>query len=207
MIIHPEALRTNLARVSTGERKICPPLPGLQPDKPEPAAVLIPLVRDQGEWKLLFIKRTRQAEDRHSGQIAFPGGRADQTDSTLLDTALREASEEIGTNPDDIDILGQSRSITTVTNYRISPFVGLLPWPYPLKLSQKEVQKTFLIPLAWLNDPGHRQLKSWQSASHPGLDLAVIFFEEFEGEMVWGATAQIVVDFLDIVQPAPSNNN
>ena len=203
MIIQPEALRKNLARDNRGERKICPPLPGLQPGKPEPAAVLIPLVRDQGEWKLLFIKRTRQPEDRHSGQIAFPGGRADQTDRTLLDTALREASEEIGTNPDDIEILGQSCSITTVTNYRISPFVGILPWPYPLRLSPKEVEKSFLIPLTWLNDPEHRQHKTWQSISHPGLDLPVIFYKEFEGEMLWGATAQIVVDFLAIVQQTP----
>lgn len=203
MIIQPQALKKKLAGINPGERKICPPLPGLQPDKPEPAAVLIPLVRDQGEWKLLFIKRTRQPEDRHSGQIAFPGGRADRTDQTLLDTALREAAEEIGANPDEIEILGQSCSITTITNYRISPFVGILPWPYPLKLSPQEVQKAFLIPLAWLNDPEHRQQKTWQSRSHPGLDLPVIFFEEFEGEILWGATAQIVVDFLGIIQHSP----
>lgn len=203
MIIQPEVLKKNLARINGGEKEICPPLPGIQPDKPEPAAVLIPLVKDQDEWKLLFIKRTRQPEDRHSGQIAFPGGRADQTDRTLLDTALRETAEEIGANPDDIEILGQSCSITTITNYRISPFVGILPWPYPLQLSPTEVQKAFLIPLAWLIDPAHRQLKTWQSRSHPGLDLAVTFFEEFEGEMLWGATAQIVVDFLDIVQDSP----
>lgn len=203
MIIQPEVLKKNLARINGGEKEFCPPLPGIQPDKPEPAAVLIPLVKDQDEWKLLFIKRTRQPEDRHSGQIAFPGGRADQTDRTLLDTALRETAEEIGANPDDIEILGQSCSITTITNYRISPFVGILPWPYPLQLSPTEVQKAFLIPLAWLIDPAHRQLKTWQSRSHPGLDLAVTFFEEFEGEMLWGATAQIVVDFLDIVQDSP----
>lgn len=203
MIIQPQALKEILARANREERKICPPLPGIQPEKPEPAAVLIPLVNDQEVWKLLFIKRTRQPADRHSGQIAFPGGRADQTDRSLLDTALREAAEEIGTDPGDIEILGQSCSITTVTNYRISPYVGIVPWPYPLRLSPEEVQKTFLIPLAWLNDPTNHQQKTWQSRSHPGLDLPVIFFEEYEGEILWGATAQIVVDFLDLVQHTP----
>ncbi len=203
MVIEPDSIKRKLARTRGKERKICLPLPGIQPDKPEPAAVLIPLVHDQGDWKLLFIKRTRQPEDLHSGQVAFPGGRADTADGSLLDTALREAREEIGTTPDDIQILGKSCSITTVTNYRISPFVGIIPWPYPLNLSKDEVQKTFLIPIDWLNDPANRQQKAWQSRSQPGVDLPVIFFDEYLGEILWGATAQIVVDFLDIVQHSP----
>jgi 8-oxo-dGTP pyrophosphatase MutT (NUDIX family) len=203
MIIQPEVIKRNLAKFIGGERKICPPLPGIQPNKPEPAAVLIPLVMENEQWKLLFIKRTHHPEDCHSGQIAFPGGRADQSDRSLLNTALREAAEEIGIHPEDIEILGKSCPITTVTNYRISPFVGILPWPYSLKLSQEEVEKAFLIPLRWLNDPGHRRQKTWRSSSHPEVDIPVIYFKEFKGEVLWGATAQIVVDFLDILQLSP----
>ena len=203
MIINPDTIKEILSQINGGEKKICPPLPGMQPEKPAPAAVLIPLVEDKGEWKLLFIKRTSQPEDRHSGQIAFPGGRADLTDRGLLNTALREAAEEIGVKPEDVKVLGQSCSITTVTNYKITPFVGILPWPYPLTLSKIEVEKYFLIPLAWLNDPQNRQQKIWHSRSNPEVDLPVIFFQEIYGEVLWGATAQIVVDFLEIIQQSP----
>lgn len=203
MNIHPETIKDILAGITDQESSPCPPLPGIQPDKTEPAAVLIPLVKEAGKWHLLFIKRTSQPDDRHSGQVAFPGGRADQTDQTLLHTALREATEEIGTRPEHIEILGQSCSITTVTNYRISPFVGILPWPYPLKLSEVEVEKSFLIPLDWLIDPQNRQRRTWRSRSNPGAEFPVIFFQEFAGEVLWGATAQIVVDFLDIIHNSP----
>ena len=200
MIIQPEEIKGILAKINGGGKKICPPLPGIQPEKTEPAAVLIPLVEDHGVWNLLFIKRTHKPEDRHSGQIAFPGGRAEWNDQTLLETALREAAEEIGVVPDQVDILGQSCSITTVTNYRISPFVGILPWPCSLQLAPEEVQKAFLIPVDWLNDPRNRRQESWKSPSLPGLDIPVIFFMEYDNEVLWGATAQIVVDFLDIIQ-------
>lgn len=199
MIIQPDILKKVLSKIDGEEKRICPPLQGKQPIKPEPAAVLILLVLEEGEWKLLFIKRTRHPEDRHSGQIAFPGGGFIPSDRTLLNTALRETAEELGIKPEDIEILGQSFSITTVTNYKISPFVGILPWPYPLKLSEVEVKKSFLIPLDWLNDPDHRQVKTWQSRSYPEVDLPTIFFQEYEGEVLWGATAQIVVDFLEIL--------
>lgn len=199
MIIQPEKIKKNLTKINDAEKVFFPPLHDTQTHQPEHAAVLIPLVQDQEEWKLLFIKRTLHPEDRHSGQIAFPGGRADQADQTLLTTALREAREEIGIVPGDIKILGQSRPITTVTNYRISPYVGILPWPYKLKLSEEEVQKAFLIPLVWLNDPDHRKHKAWRPESGPAEDFQVIIFEEYEGEVLWGATAQIVVDFLDLI--------
>lgn len=200
MIIKPDTIKEILFQIKEGEQKICPPFPGMEPDKPAPAAVLIPLLKEGEDWKLLFIKRTNQPEDRHSGQIAFPGGRADSSDRSLLDTALRETTEEIGVKPGDVEVLGQSCSITTVTNYKITPFVGILPWPYPLTLSEVEVEKTFLIPLAWLNDPHNREQKNWHSRSNPGVDLPVFFFQEIHGEVLWGATAQIVIDFLEIIQ-------
>jgi 8-oxo-dGTP pyrophosphatase MutT (NUDIX family) len=199
MIIQPDSIKEYLTPIDAIDDGFNPSPAGIW-SNPVPAAVLLPLVKEKDEWHLLFIKRTRHPDDPHSGQIAFPGGRTDQRDQTLLDTALREAGEEIGVDPGDIEILGFSCPITTVTNYRISPIVGILPWPYSLNLSPKEVQKAFLIPLAWLNDPNHRQERSWQSRSHPGEELDVFFFEEYEGEVLWGATAQIVVDFLDLIQ-------
>ncbi|MFL7813173.1 MAG: NUDIX hydrolase [Anaerolineales bacterium] len=200
MDIQTDRIRKALALVNEQENQACPPLPGIESGRKLPAGVLIPLLQEAGSWKILFIKRTLQQHDRHSGQIAFPGGRAEPGDQGLLQTALREASEEIGLAPGDIRILGRSCSITTVTDYEVSPFVGLLPWPYPLILSPQEVEKTILIPLDWLNDPNNREIKAWQSPKEPGKDLPVIFYNAYEGEILWGATARIVVDFLEIIQ-------
>ncbi len=203
MIITPEQIRERLTLTTTKSSRTCLPLPGIQNRQTLPAAVLLPLVLDRDIWKLLFIKRTHHHNDPHSGQIAFPGGRADHDDSSLEVTALREAQEEIGLNPDDVEILGQSCSITTVTDYEISPYVGFLPWPYDLKLSTEEVEKTILIPIDWLEDPENHQIKNWESQSNARAKIPVIFFNEFEGEILWGATAQIVADFLDLIKDMP----
>jgi 8-oxo-dGTP pyrophosphatase MutT (NUDIX family) len=203
MIIDPEKIRKQLSHSELDNPQTCPPGPEIQPHQTSPAAVLIPLVHDGDIWKLLFIKRTQHLYDRHSGQIAFPGGRMDQNDPSLEFTALRETQEEIGVKPTDVEILGQSCSITTVTDYEINPYVGLLPWPYRITLSTEEVEKTVLIPIDWLADPKNHQFRSWESPFAPGMRLPVVFFNEFEGEILWGATAQIVIDFLELIKYIP----
>ena len=203
MNINPEDIKGKLLQTQDHKVKHCPPLPGFSGTEKQPAAVLIPLLLDKEIWKILFIKRTHHKDDQHSGQIAFPGGRADRDDISLQTTALREAEEEIGINPDDVDILGKSRTITTVTNYQVTPYVGILPWPYPLNLSHIEVEKIILIPVNWLINPQAHQVKSWKPDLANGIGFPVIFFEEYQGEILWGATAQIVVDFLEIILTSP----
>jgi len=207
MIIDPERIRSQLRNSGVDSPRTCPPLPDIHPGQTVPAAVLMPLILDGNTWKLLFIKRTHHIYDRHSGQIAFPGGRADINDPSLKATALREAQEEIGVNPQDVEILGKSCSITTVTDYEVSPYVSLIPWPYELLLSTDEVEKTILIPIDWLADPAHHHTKSWVSPFGPGVELPVVFFNEFEGEILWGVTAQIVVEFLDLIQNTPRDGS
>ncbi len=203
MIIKPDRIRQQLLSAQTQRVKHAPPLPISGGKEKQIAAVLIPLLLDQEDWKFLFIKRTHHQNDRHSGQVAFPGGRADRGDPALLYTALREAEEEIGLNPDDVEILGQSCPITTVTDYEVTPFVGILPWPYPLKLSNIEVEKTILIPIDWLTDPKNHQVKFWKPNPSAAEGIPVIFFKEYLGDILWGVTAQIVMDFLELIKLTP----
>jgi len=179
-----------------------PPYPYYQPqpDLIERAAVLIPLYRESDEWHLIFIKRTEHDQDDHSGQIAFPGGRAEEGDKSLVDTALRETKEEIGLHPRDVNILGFSKDILTVTHYHVTPIAGTFPWPYPLKPYPLEVEKILSYPLNWLADPDHHRVERWRSDEPEIEPHPVIFFQDYEGETLWGATAKIVLDFLDLLK-------
>ena len=96
------------------------------PASPRPAAVLIPFLQVKGQWHILFTRRTDTVAD-HKGQVAFPGGRADPGDLSPEFTALREAEEEIGLNPANISILGCLQELPTITNYSITPVVGVMP--------------------------------------------------------------------------------
>ena len=174
-----------------------------EPDHIERAAVLIPLYREKDEWHVVFIKRTEHDQDDHSGQIAFPGGRAEEGDDTLLDTALRETKEEIGLHPRDVNILGYSKDILTVTHFHVTPIAGTFPWPYPLEPYPLEVEKILSYPLNWLADPDHHRVEHRRSGRSNNGPHPVIFFQEYEGETLWGATAKIVLDFLELLNLSP----
>ena len=92
--------------------------------EPRPAAVLIPFVKQQDHWQILFIRRTTVDGDIHSGQVALPGGGLDKTDPSLAACALRETNEELGIQPEDVQILGQLNEFIAISNYRVTPFVG-----------------------------------------------------------------------------------
>jgi 8-oxo-dGTP pyrophosphatase MutT (NUDIX family) len=163
--------------------------------RPEPAAVLLPMFRHLNAWHLLFIRRTEYEGDHHSGQVAFPGGRGEQGDSDCVATALREAQEEIGLDPDQVSFLGQMRPMHTVSNYLVTPVVGEIPWPLELTPDPVEVARVFSIPLAWLADPKNRRVRTWPSSDHPEA-RDVVFYDEFDQELLWGVSARITVDFL-----------
>ena len=105
------------------------------------SAVIIPIYDKQGQYYILFTKRTQEVKD-HKGQISFPGGAYQEEDGTLVNTALRECAEEIGLMPGDVEILGELDDfVTQVSNYIISPFVGLIPWPYQFKMNEEEIEE------------------------------------------------------------------
>jgi 8-oxo-dGTP pyrophosphatase MutT (NUDIX family) len=164
------------------------------PAAPRSAAVLIPFLRIADAWHILFTRRTEMVAD-HKGQVAFPGGRADTGDPSPEYTALREANEEIGVNPGDVSILGRLQELPTITNYCITPVVGVIPWPYPLRLAVIEVCRAFFIPLTWLTDSTHHEIRT---RTIPGTTapIPVIYFQPYDGELLWGVSAQITVNLL-----------
>jgi 8-oxo-dGTP pyrophosphatase MutT (NUDIX family) len=171
--------------------------------EPRPAAVLIPLLREGEEWRLLFTRRTSSLAE-HSGQVAFPGGRADFDDPGPEATALREAQEEIGVNPAHVRILGRLHDYLTITNYRVTPVVGVIPWPYPLLPASHEVERVFTIPLAWLANPAnHEQRQRILPAPYPS--IPVIYFQPYDQEILWGASARFTLALLEALKaPSPA---
>jgi 8-oxo-dGTP pyrophosphatase MutT (NUDIX family) len=162
-----------------------------------PAAVLVPLVEADGHWQLLFTRRTETVET-HRGQVSFPGGRIEPGDADAVAAALREAEEEIGVDPRDVRVLGQMDSLLTVTQYSISPIVGVLPWPYALRPDPAEVAGVFRIPLDWLSDRANYEVRA-----RPGiaadLPVDVVHYQPYEGNVLWGASARITHDLLGLL--------
>jgi len=166
-----------------------PPAPGIAY-----SAVLAALADEPGGWRLLFTRRSDRLAD-HSGQIAFPGGRAEARDSGPLRTALREAQEEVGIPPEHLVPLGILDPVDTHTGFRIWPVAAVLKQPSDVRISSPEVVEFFWIPLAWLRERGRWE---WRTApSGPGRTARrALFFETFQGQVLWGATAWITVQLL-----------
>lgn len=163
------------------------------------AAVLVPLVCDSGEINLLYTRRTDLVRN-HKGQVSFPGGSMEPQDASYDETALRETFEEIGVHPSEICVLGQLPIFPTITGFLVCPVVGLIPWPFDFRLSLEEVSRVFTVPLKWLADASNRQEKGVTLPD--GRYENVVFFNSYEGENVWGATARITLQFLKSIDLA-----
>ena len=157
------------------------------------AAVLVPLVWHEEEWHLLFTRRTDRVES-HKGQVSFPGGACDEGETTPEQTALREADEEIGLNPAEIKVLGRLANLITISYFRVTPVVGVVKWPTVFRVGEHEVARVFTIPLGWLANASNR----WQFEI-PGRSRSVIAYHPYDGELLWGATARMTVDFLKVL--------
>jgi len=158
------------------------------------AAVLLPIYNKQGQHYVLFTKRTETVKE-HKGQICFPGGAYQEGDGTLVNTALRECAEEIGLMADEVEVLGELDDTVTVTSsYIISPFVGFIPWPHTLKVDQREVEEIIEVPISVLLDKGclREEIKIVDGEAVP------LFSYHFQRRVIWGATAKILNQFLDI---------
>lgn len=159
------------------------------------AAVLAPVYCHHGEYGLIFTKRTDTVY-HHRGQISFPGGGYEPEDASLQHTALRESAEEIGLQPIHVDILGQLDDLlTNNSNYLVRPFVGTIPYPYPFALDQWETAYLIEVPLRFLRQ---HNPPSEETRVHEGRTVRSFFFD-YEGHVIWGATAKILKQFLDLL--------
>lgn len=160
----------------------------LLPAERTPAAVLVPIVQRQEGLTVLFTERATHLR-RHAGQISFPGGRIDATDSGPLQAALRETEEEIGLSRAHIQVLGYLQPHLVFTGYCIMPVVGLVQPGFELQLHAGEVAGAFEVPLSYLFDTQHHQLRQRQLGA-----LTVQIYDIPYGERrIWGATAGILM--------------
>lgn len=164
----------------------------LDDEKLRPAAVMMPLLSYRGRWHLLLTHRSESLVE-HRGQVAFPGGAREAGDRDLLWTALREAQEEIGVQPQDVTVFGHLGDMPIVTGYCIRPYVGEISWPYPIQVNRDEVENVFIVPLHWLTDPDHRTVRY---RNYAGREIPVIFFDHYEGHQLWGASAEMTCELL-----------
>ncbi len=158
------------------------------------AAVLIPLFKKDGDYHVLLTRRTEHV-GTHKGQISFPGGRQDRGEE-LLSTALREANEEMGIQEKDVRILGELDDLCTVaSDFCISPFVGVIPYPYPFKTNPWEIAEVIEVPLSVLFDE-----TKFRQELHERNDQPVwVCFYEHEDHTIWGATARILRQLVELL--------
>ncbi len=158
------------------------------------AAVLVPLFKKDEDCHLLFTKRSDRVK-HHKGEISFPGGVVDEEDSELISTALREAHEEIGLKQSDVQIIGVLDDIVTITEFIVTPIVGLFPYPYPFEVSEIEIAELIEVPLSSLL---HKECFSEKEIIRGG-QKEVVYAYQYEEHIIWGATARILKQFLDLI--------
>jgi 8-oxo-dGTP pyrophosphatase MutT (NUDIX family) len=178
--------------LETGERRPRVPPPGADTRR---AAVLVPIIVEGADARVVYTVRKGDLAD-HAGQISFPGGSIEARDTSLLETALREAEEEIDLSPELVEVVGELEEMyIPPSNFRVSPFVGLLPPGAEMVLAPDEVEEIFTVSLATLigNETFRKVL--WR---REGRDYEVPVFA-IEGPVprnIWGATAAITAALL-----------
>jgi 8-oxo-dGTP pyrophosphatase MutT (NUDIX family) len=155
------------------------------------AAVLLPLLQRTAGLTLLLTQRTQHLH-HHPGQIGLPGGMLEATDASAVAAALRETHEEIGIAPEQVEVVGQLAPIDTRTGFRVTPVVGFVAPGVEFKLDSFEVESVFEVPLEFLLDAANYR----RQARHFAGVGEVRFYQLVHREqIVWGATAQILVNF------------
>jgi len=184
-----ELVARTRARLPGRARRVVTPGPLIR------AAVLVPIV-DHGEAFLVFAQRTNRV-GQHAGQISFPGGRIDPEDADELGAALREAEEEVGLARTLVEPLGMLDDTETVaTQFVITPWVGVVTGPVVWQPDGHEIEKVIEVPVGALLARGAFRVESWE---RNGVTRDVYFYD-YQDTTIWGATARILKQYLDIVE-------
>ncbi|MCD6292381.1 MAG: CoA pyrophosphatase [Deltaproteobacteria bacterium] len=157
------------------------------------AAVLCPLFVEEGVLKILFIKRSLTVKT-HKGEISFPGGVSEKEDASLEATSTRETEEEIGVNVNEITVFGGLDEVNTTTGFLVSPFVGSIPYPYQFKLSTNEVDSLITLAIDDFFEPRNKIDFYYFNGRKLTPQLAF----NIDGHVIWGATAKIMWQFLEL---------
>jgi 8-oxo-dGTP pyrophosphatase MutT (NUDIX family) len=157
------------------------------------AAVLMPIFEMDGDLHVVYIRRSDHVES-HRGQVAFPGGRVDPGDETLLHTALREAQEEVGIDPASVDVLGGIEgTVARTSEIHVTPFIGVIPAADGLRADPKEVAAIFFVPLAALEDSSYRGTYRFRRDSGETSEHPAIFYND---QVIWGLTLRFTEEVL-----------
>ena len=177
--------------LETGERRGRVPPPGADSRR---AAVLVPVLAEPEGLRLVYTVRKADLHD-HAGQISFPGGSMDPSDGSLLETALREAEEEIDLGRDLVEVVGELEEMyIPPSNFRVSPFVGLLPPGAEMVIAPDEVEEIFTVSLKELVAPETFRRALWR---RDGRDYEVpVFSVDGSRREIWGATAAMTAALL-----------
>ena len=168
------------------------------PDDAIVACVLVLLFPKNDDWHFTLIQRMPHEKDRHSGQISFPGGRLEEEDESLLAGALREAEEEVGIPRDEINVLGRMTELyIPVSNYLVHPFVGFLDKTPEYVPQPSEVASVLEVPVLELNKIENRKTRDLKGGEN--IVLKNVPYFDFEGKVVWGATAMMLSEFEKVV--------
>jgi 8-oxo-dGTP pyrophosphatase MutT (NUDIX family) len=171
--------------IKTGERRPRVPPPEANSRR---AAVLVPILIEDGEARVVYTVRRGDLAD-HAGQISFPGGSTESGDGSLMETALREAEEEIDLRPGLVEIVGELEEMyIPPSNFRVSPFVGLLGPEAELVLAPDEVEEIFTISLKTLTAPKTLRKVLWRNEGHD-YEVPVFAIDAPVPRNIWGATA------------------
>jgi 8-oxo-dGTP pyrophosphatase MutT (NUDIX family) len=185
-----ETLRFRLRRADAVEG----PDPGA---KLKAAAVLLPILRRDGQLHLLYTRRSDRLAS-HRGEVAFPGGRFDRRDPHLLAAALREAYEEVGIQQQEVDVLGTFEGRRThSTDIMVTPFVGLVLGTPELRPDPKEVAEIFDVPLSVLANSRYRGAYHWRRNGTTSARPAILY----RGHVIWGLTYELTMRFLELLLP------
>ncbi len=158
------------------------------------ASVLVPLYESSTGVHVVLTKRTTRVK-YHKGEISFPGGTREDSDKDMMDTALRECCEEVGIKRNDVEIIGRLDDVYTLTGFVITPYVGIIPYPYEFKTNPREVAYLITLPYSYLKEVG----VVMETAKYDGKSRQVQAIH-YKGDRIWGATCRMLLQFQKIME-------